>query len=114
MGVGEGNTSLLHPDVIVVDPPRKGCDQACLDTMLKMQPERIVYVSCDSATLARDLRILVDGGYEIKKIRGVDQFAQTVHVECVALLQRMSNTRKTGQITLDVEMEDYYRIKGDR
>ena len=81
MGVGEGNTSLLHPDVIVVDPPRKGCDQACLDTMLKMQPERIVYVSCDSATLSRDLRILVDGGYEIRKIRGVDQFAQTVHVE---------------------------------
>ena len=84
----EKEASMLHPDVIVVDPPRKGCDQACLSTMLKMQPERIVYVSCDSATLARDLRILVDGGYEIRKIRGVDQFGQTVHVETVCLLER--------------------------
>ena len=77
---------MLHPDVIVVDPPRKGCDEACLSTMLKMRPDRIVYVSCDSATLARDLKILCDGGYEIKKIRGVDQFGHTVHVETVVLL----------------------------
>lgn len=77
---------MLHPDVIVVDPPRKGCDEKCLDTMLKMQPKRIVYVSCDSATLARDLRILCDGGYELKRVRPVDQFAQGVHVEsCVKL-----------------------------
>jgi 23S rRNA (uracil1939-C5)-methyltransferase len=77
-----------HPDVIVVDPPRKGCDKACLDTMLKMKPQRIVYVSCDSATLARDLKVLCDGGYEIRKIRGVDQFGMTVHVETVVLIQR--------------------------
>ncbi|MBE5864526.1 MAG: class I SAM-dependent RNA methyltransferase, partial [Lachnospiraceae bacterium] len=77
----QSNSDMLHPDVIVVDPPRKGCDEACLSTMLKMQPSRIVYVSCDSATLARDLKILCDGGYEIKKIRGVDQFGMTVHVE---------------------------------
>ena len=77
---------MSHPDVIVVDPPRKGCDPACLDTMLKMQPERIVYVSCDSATLARDLRILCDGGYELKRVRPVDQFGHTVHVETVCLL----------------------------
>ena len=83
----ENNTGdMSHPDVIVVDPPRKGCDPACLDTMLKMQPERIVYVSCDSATLARDLRILCDGGYELKRVRPVDQFGHTVHVECVALI----------------------------
>lgn len=79
---------LSRPDVIVVDPPRKGCDPACLDTMLKMQPERIVYVSCDSATLARDLRILCDGGYELKRVRPVDQFPHTVHVECVALMSK--------------------------
>ena len=79
---------MLHPDVIVVDPPRKGCDEACLNTMLKMQPERIVYVSCDSATLARDLRILCDGGYELKKVRAFDQFAHTMHVETVVSLYR--------------------------
>ena len=79
---------MLHPDVIVVDPPRKGCDEKCLDTMLKMQPERIVYVSCDSATLARDLRILVDGGYELKKVRAMDQFGHTTHVEVATLLCR--------------------------
>jgi len=81
-------TDMLHPDVIVVDPPRKGCDEACLDTMLKMQPERIVYVSCDSATMARDVKILCEGGYELKKVRPVDQFGHTVHVETVCLLSR--------------------------
>lgn len=81
-------TDMLHPDVIVVDPPRKGCDQACLDTMLKMQPERIVYVSCDSATMARDVKILCDGGYELQKVRPVDQFGHTVHVESVVLMSR--------------------------
>ena len=79
---------MLHPDVIVVDPPRKGCDDACLNTMLRMQPERIVYVSCDSATLARDLKILCDGGYEIRKVQGVDQFGMTMHVETVVLLSK--------------------------
>ena len=79
---------MLHPDVIVVDPPRKGCDNACLETMLKMQPKRIVYVSCDSATMARDVKLLCEGGYELKRVRAVDQFGQTVHVETVALLSR--------------------------
>ena len=78
--------AMLTPDVIVVDPPRKGCDTACLDTMLKMQPKRIVYVSCDSATLARDLRILCDGGYDLEKIRAVDQFPHTGHIETVVKL----------------------------
>jgi len=80
--------AMLTPDVIVVDPPRKGCDEACLSTMLKMQPERIVYVSCDSATLARDLKVLCDGGYEIEKVRAFDQFAHTMHVESAVLLSR--------------------------
>lgn len=85
----EGNgPDMLHPDVIVVDPPRKGCDERCLDTMLKMQPDRIVYVSCDSATLARDLRILCDGGYRLKRVRPVDQFPWTTSVETVCLLTR--------------------------
>ena len=81
------DSDMLHPDVIVVDPPRKGCDEACLATMLKMRPDRIVYVSCDSATLARDLRVLCDGGYEVKRIRGCDMFSQGVHVECIIMIQ---------------------------
>lgn len=90
-GAGQDGADMLHPDVIVVDPPRKGCDEKCLETMLKMQPERIVYVSCDSATLARDLRILCDGGYEIKKVRAVDQFGHTTHTETVVLLSLKTN-----------------------
>lgn len=86
--VSSTDSAMRHPDVIVVDPPRKGCDAACLATMLKMAPARIVYVSCDSATLARDLRILCDGGYELQKVRAVDQFGGTVHVECVVLMSR--------------------------
>ena len=79
---------MRHPDVIVVDPPRKGCDEKCLETMLAMQPERIVYVSCAPATLARDLKVLCGGGYELKRVRAVDQFGHTGHVETVVLIQR--------------------------
>lgn len=79
----------IYADVIVVDPPRKGCDPAALATMVKMQPERIVYVSCDSATLARDLKYLCGEGYEVRKVKGCDMFPGTVHVECVALLQKV-------------------------
>ena len=77
-----------YADVIVVDPPRKGCAQSVLDTMVKMQPERIVYVSCDSATLARDLKYLCGGGYEVKRVRACDMFPETVHTECVVWIQR--------------------------
>ena len=84
----ESDSSMLRPDVIVVDPPRKGCEKKCLDTMLAMSPDRIVYVSCDSATLARDLRILCDGGYELKKVQAFDQFAHSVHVETCVLLTK--------------------------
>ena len=83
----------IFADVICVDPPRKGCDEACLATILKMQPERIVYVSCDSATLARDLKYLCENGYELKRVRGVDQFGQTVHVETVCLLSKLHEAK---------------------
>ena len=76
----------IIPDVIVVDPPRKGCDRTLLDTMLEAGPRRIVYVSCDSSTLARDLRILIDGGYKLEVVQPVDMFPQTAHIECVAKL----------------------------
>lgn len=75
-----------HADVIVVDPPRKGCEESLLQTMVDMEPERIVYVSCDSATLARDVKFLREKGYELVRGRGVDQFGHTVHVECVVLM----------------------------
>lgn len=100
---GSGAGDMSHPDVIVVDPPRKGCDPACLDTMLKMQPERIVYVSCDSATLARDLRILCDGGYELKRVRPVDQFSHTVHVETVVLL---SQRKADDYVEVELELDE--------
>lgn len=80
-----------HADVIVVDPPRKGCEESLLRTMVDMEPERIVYVSCDSATLARDLKILCENGYEIKKVRAVDQFPMTVHVETIVLIQKKNS-----------------------
>lgn len=80
---------VAHADVIVVDPPRKGCDEILLKTILEMMPEKVVYVSCDSATLARDLKVLCDNGYELKKVRAVDQFPMTVHVETVVLLSKL-------------------------
>ena len=82
----------IKADVIVVDPPRKGCALPCLDTILKIAPSRVVYVSCDSATLARDLRYLADGGYQVEKVRGCDMFPGTTHVETVCLLTRKNKT----------------------
>ncbi|WHX49983.1 23S rRNA (uracil(1939)-C(5))-methyltransferase RlmD [Paenibacillus woosongensis] len=73
----------IQADVIVVDPPRKGCDPRLLETILEMKPERVVYVSCNPSTLARDLRILEDGGYRTLEVQPVDMFPHTVHVECV-------------------------------
>lgn len=79
----------LRPNVIVVDPPRKGCEESLLQAMIEMQPCRIVYVSCNPSTLARDLRYLEDGGYRTKEIQPVDMFPQTMHVELVALMSRV-------------------------
>ena len=90
----------VYADVIVVDPPRKGCDETLLETMVEMNPERIVYVSCDSATLARDLKYLCERGYELRKVCPVDQFGMTVHVETVVLL---SHKKPDGHINVKVE-----------
>lgn len=78
----------VRADVIVVDPPRKGCDEALLDTIIKMKPERVVYVSCNPATLARDLRILEDGGFKTVEVQPVDMFPHTTHVEVVVGIYR--------------------------
>lgn len=93
-------------DVIVVDPPRKGCDAALLETVVKMQPERIVYVSCDSATLARDLKWLCAEGYELKRVRGVDMFPMTGHVETVVLLSKGEIDSKKVRVEFSLEDMD--------
>ena len=100
----------VYADVIVVDPPRKGCDPVCLDTIVKMAPKRVVYVSCDSATLARDLKYLGERGYAVEKVRGCDMFGQTGHVETVCLLSNRKSKPDT-HVDLTLDMEDYYRIK---
>lgn len=90
----------IYADVIVVDPPRKGCEESVLNTMVQMKPKRIVYVSCDSATLARDLKYLCERGYEVKKVKVIDQFPQTVHVETVVML---SHKKPDSVINVKVE-----------
>ena len=77
----------VMPDIVLLDPPRQGCDRAVLSTLLEMKPQRIVYVSCKPSTLARDLQILCgDGGYELSRVQPADFFPQTSHVECAAFL----------------------------
>ena len=90
----------VYADVIVVDPPRKGCDEQCLNTIVTMAPKRVVYVSCDSATLARDLKMLCEKGYEVEKVRCCDMFGWTTHVETVVLL-----SRKTPDDTIEVDLD---------
>ena len=111
MSAPDAEKGMRTPDVIVVDPPRKGCDEKCLSTMLAMKPARIVYVSCDPATLARDLKLLCQGGYELREITPCDQFGQTNHVESCVLLERVSNRKADSYVKLNVKMADYYRIK---
>ncbi|WP_373217198.1 23S rRNA (uracil(1939)-C(5))-methyltransferase RlmD [Ruminococcus sp. 5_1_39BFAA] len=93
----------VYADVIVVDPPRKGCDEVLLATIVEMQPKRVVYVSCDSATLARDLRYLCDRGYELERVCPVDQFGNTVHVETVVLL---SQQKPNDTIEIDLDLDE--------
>ncbi|MBO4498178.1 MAG: class I SAM-dependent RNA methyltransferase [Lachnospiraceae bacterium] len=98
-------------DIVVVDPPRKGCDPKLLDCLVRMSPHSIIYVSCDPATLARDIKILRKGGYTLRRVMPVDMFPQTVHVETCCLLERVSNRKADSYVKLNVKMEDYYRIK---
>ena len=96
---------MTRPDVVVVDPPRKGCDKKLLDTIVSMTPDRIVYVSCDSATLARDLKLLVEYGYKVEKVQPVDQFGNTVHVETVVLLSQLKQ-KPDDYINVTIELDD--------
>lgn len=94
----------VYADVIVVDPPRKGCDGALIETMLSMKPERIVYVSCDSATLARDLKVLCEKEYQVEKVAVCDMFPGSVHVETVVLLSKGEVDSK--KIRVEFSLED--------
>ena len=91
-------------DVIVVDPPRKGCGQSLLETIVKMQPSRVVYVSCDSATLSRDLKWLAEHGYITRKVQPVDMFPHTAHVETVCLLSK--GDVKSQKLRVEFSLED--------
>ena len=114
LAAGAGSqTDTSNQTVVVLDPPRKGCDRILLDTLLETEPDRIVYVSCDSATLARDLKILSEK-YDIKKVQPVDMFPNSVHVESCVLLERVSNRKADSYVKLNVKMEDYYRIKDSK
>ncbi|HCD23967.1 MAG TPA: 23S rRNA (uracil(1939)-C(5))-methyltransferase RlmD, partial [Lachnospiraceae bacterium] len=101
-------TEGIFADVIVVDPPRKGCDEECLNTILKMRPKRLVYVSCDSATLARDLKYLCSQGYELKCGRAFDNFPMGGHVETVCLLVLRN---PVTHINIDVDVEEMVQDK---
>lgn len=79
----------IRADVVIVDPPRKGCDNTLLKTLVEMAPKRIVYVSCNPSTLARDLKFLHASGYEPQEVQPVDMFPWTAHVECVVLMTRL-------------------------
>ena len=94
------------PDVIVVDPPRKGCDHKLLETIVEMNPERVVYVSCDSATLARDVKWLSENGYKLKEVTPCDMFGQTTHVETVALLSKLSDAKDNIEVIVDMDEMD--------
>ena len=101
---GEGQSGSLA-DVVVVDPPRKGCDAKLLDTIAVMNPEKIVYVSCDPATLARDVKVLGEKGYEVKKVRACDMFPQGGHVETVVLLSQLKQ-KPDDYINVTIELDD--------
>ena len=95
----------ITADVIVVDPPRKGCEESVLATMIQMAPKRIVYVSCDSATLARDLKYLCHHGYELTRCCPTDMFGNSVHVETVVLLSQLKQ-KPDDYINVTIELDD--------
>ncbi|HIZ14287.1 MAG TPA: 23S rRNA (uracil(1939)-C(5))-methyltransferase RlmD, partial [Candidatus Mediterraneibacter stercorigallinarum] len=111
-GTASGSSG-ARADVVVVDPPRKGCDAALLDTIVEMAPERIVYVSCDPATLARDLKVLCEKGYELVRGRAVDMFPETVHVETVVLLSKGEIDSKKVRVEFSLEDMDMSGFQND-
>jgi 23S rRNA (uracil1939-C5)-methyltransferase len=100
-----------HADVVILDPPRAGCDERLLAAVVKTAPDRIVYVSCDPATLARDVKFLSGNGYQLVEATPAEMFPWTGHVESCVLLERVSSRKADSYVKLNVKMADYYRIK---
>ena len=90
----------VKPDVVVLDPPRSGCQPRALESLIEMAPSRVAYVSCDAETLGRDLKILCQGGYRLDEVAPLDMFPQTHHVECVALLSRGESSSQPAPASL--------------
>lgn len=106
---GEATESLvgrLQPDVVILDPARRGCDKKTLDNVLKFAPERVVMISCNPSTAARDCAYLSENGYAVKKVRGVDMFSRTGHVETVCLLSKLHGAKHHVNVTLDMDELD--------
>ena len=100
VGSAEDIIPIIHeegfkPDVVVIDPPRKGCEETVLETIVAMQPQKVVYVSCEPSTLARDLKFLVQKGYELREVQPVDQFCHSNHVEAVIMMTYCGSDKKT-------------------
>ena len=94
-----------RPDIVIVDPPRKGCSNELLETISKLSPEKIIMISCNSATMARDIRLIEQAGYKLGKVQPVDMFPRTAHVETVCLLSKL-NTKQHIEINLDMDELD--------
>ena len=107
-------TDHLMADVIILDPPRSGMERSALDAIVTAAPSRIVYISCDPATQARDLKVFLAAGYHLIRYVAADQFCQSHHVESCVLLEKMSNRKAGAKIRIDVDLEDYYRIKDNK
>lgn len=104
----EKSKGRLKADVVTLDPPRKGCDEKLLQTVVRMQPEKIVYVSCDPATLARDLRYLCDRGYELRRVKACDMFGMGCHVETVVQLVNIG-VKPDYTVRLEVDVDEFYK-----
>ena len=100
------NAEKITADVIIVDPPRKGMEEDALNAIVKVSPEKIVYVSCDPATLARDAKYLCDNGYQIERIRPVDMFPHSVHVETVCLLSKLREAKHHVSVKFNMDEMD--------
>ncbi|MCR5487260.1 MAG: 23S rRNA (uracil(1939)-C(5))-methyltransferase RlmD [Lachnospiraceae bacterium] len=101
-----GSLSQGRPSVIVLDPPRSGMEEDALNAVISIKPERVVYVSCDPATLARDLKLLLAAGYALRRYRPIDQFCRTSHVETICLLSKLSSAKHHIEINVDMDELD--------